>query len=128
MVFGVFDGLHPGHEHFLTEAAKRCHSLTVVVTPKSVVQKLKKRTPKNSFDDRVAKIGEFAAAHDPVIELEVVSGDESTGDWQILKTYKPEVVFLGYDQQQIAGELDRMNMAYEFIGSFEPEKYKSSLL
>jgi len=46
MVFGVFDGLHQGHKHFLQAAAKRCKQLIVVVTVPAVVSVLKKHKPR----------------------------------------------------------------------------------
>ena len=45
MVFGVFDGLHEGHKYLLTEAAKLCDELVVVVTLDEAVATLKGHLP-----------------------------------------------------------------------------------
>ena len=147
MVFGVFDNLHPGHEFFLLEAAKDCDELVVVVTLPEIVSLLKGKTPKKSLEERIGDIRDFFADKKILsrtgVELEffVVAGDKEIGSWNILKQYKPDVIFLGYDQQAIARELDKLKalvlpkleatsfgvFSYKFIESYEPEKYKSSL-
>ena len=121
MVFGVFDGFHPGHKFFLSSASKECGELIVVVTLSEVVSLLKDRSPVYDFDKRVADIKKFNS------QFIVVPGDKKLGSWDVLKTYSPDKIFLGYDQTSIARELDRFKLLYEFIGSYEPEKHKSSL-
>jgi len=121
MFFGVVDGFHPGHAYFLSEAAKKCRELVVVVTRDETVEILKKRRPKNSLDERTTKIGE----HDP--SFIVVPGDETPGEWRVLEDNDFDIVFLGYDQHGIAAELDKMSIPYEFLDSHHPELYKSSL-
>ena len=121
MVFGVFDNFHPGHEYFLTEAAKLCEELTVVVTPSLVVRLLKKADPKNSFDVRLAAICKYN------VRYNVVQGDETLGSWTILQKYSPDIVILGYDQSGLAEELARRDVPYVTLPAHYPEKYKSSL-
>ena len=121
MVFGVFDAFHKGHEYLLTEAKKRCTELVVVVTLPHIVEHMKQRQPHHTLTERMAHIKEFDT------NLNVISGDEAMGEWRVLKTHRPDVVFLGYDQQGIASELDMLGIAYEFIDAHHPEKYKSSL-
>ncbi|MEX0931200.1 MAG: adenylyltransferase/cytidyltransferase family protein [Candidatus Paceibacterota bacterium] len=122
MVFGVFDRLHKGHEYFLSRAQKQCNKLIVVVTPDEVVLKLKQKKPSLGVDERVAKIVSF------ILSAVVVEGDKDIGSWQVLKVHTPDVVFLGYDQQGIAKEMEALNQSYEYIDSFQPERYKTSLL
>jgi len=122
MAFGVFDSLHPGHKSFLSSAAQACDELIVVVTLSEVVELLKGKLPVHSFEDRVSEIIKY----DP--RLTVVSGDAKVGTWDVLKKYSPDKIFLGYDQQSIAKELDRLGLVYEFIKPYHPEKYKSSLM
>ena len=121
MVFGVFDHFHEGHEFFLTSASKMCHELAVVVTPEEAVVLLKGKTPAQDLESRMIIIKKF----DP--KFIVISGDKKVGDWDVFETYRPDKVFLGYDQQSIARELDKMNVPYEFIDSHKPTEYKSSL-
>jgi len=122
MVFGVFDNLHHGHKYFLKEASKRCDKLIVVVTPTEIVELLKKHSPKNSFNERVLKIKEFNS------NFFVISGDSVLGEWNVLKKYPSDIVFLGYDQQEISKELKKMNIPYIFLKPYRSKKYKSSVL
>ncbi len=122
MVFGVFDGLHEGHKYFLTEAAKHCDELIIVVTLPHIVEQIKKQTPKYTFNDRMQAIADFQP------QTKVIAGDSILGDWIILKTHKPDLVIIGYDQDGIAREMKRMNIPHVFIQPFYPEKYKSGLL
>jgi cytidyltransferase-like protein len=122
MVFGVFDNLHKGHTYFLSQAKSKCDELVVVVTLSEVVERMKKKVPRKTFDERVLEIRAF----DPTIT--VVAGDYASGDWNVLRLHKPDAVFLGYDQQGIAREMERLGIAHHFVDSYYPEKYKSSLL
>jgi cytidyltransferase-like protein len=121
MAFGVFDSLHNGHEYFLSEAKAKCLDLIVVVTVPEVVRLLKNKVPRHSLEERIEAIRAFDSS------CTVVAGDTTLGGWEVLKRYAPDVVYLGYDQQGIASEMDKLGIAYEFIGSYFPEKYKSSL-
>ncbi len=122
MVFGVFDTFHKGHEYFLTQAKSRCDNLIVVVTLSEVVALMKKRQPQHTLAERMEQVKNFCP------DSTVIPGDSIMGEWNVFKTHTPDIIFLGYDQQGIAGELDRLGMKYEYIDSFQPEKYKSSFL
>jgi len=122
VVFGVFDGLHAGHQFFLREAAKRCDQLVVVVALTEIVELLKKHPPQYSLDERVLKIKEFNS------EFLVLPSDLVLGRWSVFDKYYPEIVFLGYDQKEIAKELEKIKMPYVFLVSHHPAKYKSSIL
>jgi len=115
MIFGVFDGLHPGHVYFVNEALKKCEHLTVVV------EILKKKTPKYSLEERMSRLKKLNE------NLSVIPGDKMLGEWTVLKENRIDIVFLGYDQQGIARELDKMTKPYIFLPAYYPEKYKSSL-
>ncbi len=122
MVFGVFDGFHPGHQFFLSQARARCERLVVVVALSEVVERMKKRPPLYSYEERVARIKEFDSS------LTVVPSDPGLGDWQVLKNHQPDIVFLGYDQVALGQALADIAMPHAFIDSHYPEKYKSGLL
>lgn len=122
MVFGVFDGFHPGHRYFLTEARARCERLVVVVALSEVVERMKKRPPLYTYEERVARIEEFDSS------LTVVPSDSGLGEWRVLKEHKPEMVFLGYDQVALGQALVDIAMPHTYIGSHYPEKFKSGLL
>lgn len=122
IVFGVFDRLHKGHEYFLSEAKALCGHLTVVVTLPEIVMLMKKKMPRQTLEERLEAIRNFDTA------FNVVPGDATMGEWNVFEKYKPDIVLLGYDQQGIAKELDRLGMKYEYIDAHFPERYKSSLI
>lgn len=122
MVFGVFDGFHPGHQHFLSEALKHCDKLIVVVAHPHIVKALKDRTPYCSLEERLAAVRTFNE------RLEVTQGDEHLGRWTALKTYQPDIVLLGYDQERLGAELAKLHVLTQIITAHFPTKFKSSLI
>ncbi len=122
MVFGVFDGFHEGHQHFLREAVKYCDRLIVVVAHPDVVKKLKNRTPYYTSDERLTAIRAFNK------EAEVIIGDNTIGQWTALKHYQPDIVLLGYDQNQLGAELEKIGARSYVITAHFPTKFKSRLL
>lgn len=122
MVFGVFDGFHPGHRHFLTEASRRCQKLIVVVAVEEMIRLQKKRLPRYGYGERAERIKAF----DP--ELVIVPSDAAPGKWRALREYDPEMIFLGYDQQALAQALTPLDRSFVFIGAHHPDRYKSSLI
>lgn len=122
IAFGVFDGLHEGHQHFLNDAAKECDELFVVIATSQNVEILKGHAPRHSYEERIRAISEFNAS------LKIMPSDPAPGTWEILDEIKPDIAFLGYDQLAIAEELKKKNMPYKILEAYRPEKYKSSLL
>ena len=122
MVFGVFDGLHEGHKHFLGTASEKCEELIVAVAPDEAASTLKGRAPKYPLSTRMDALRAF----DP--KLSVIAGDVLPGSWEIFKTVTPDVVFIGYDQQKLAEALDRFKIPFEELSAFEPQRFKSSLI
>ena len=122
MVFGVFDGLHEGHKYFLREAAKRCDGLIVVVAVDSIVSALKKRFPKNKLDARMHGI----RAENPA--LTVVPGDETEGEWRVLEEYRPDRIFLGYDQTALSEALGASGITLMFLAPHKETIHKSSII
>ncbi len=122
LVFGVFDGLHEGHKYFLSQAKARCEKLLVVLTQNTVVERFKKKHPKHEFEERF----ETLRSYDP--DLTILQGDPEPGSWVILENAKPDIVFLGHDQEALAEELKKHHLPFEYIDALEPERYKSSIL
>lgn len=122
LVFGVFDGLHEGHRHFLNDAKARCDELVVVLARDEIVRLLKNRSPENGLDARTEALSSF----DP--ELHVIPGDTVLGSWGVLERERPDIIFLGYDQSAIAAELKRLDIAIQSLSPFQPEIFKSGLL
>ena len=91
MVFGAFDGLHPGHLDFFKQAKKFGDYLIVSVGTDKNVEKIKGRKPLFNQDERLELIKSLSLVD------EVVLGAE--GDfYQEIKKYAPDVICLGYDQ------------------------------
>ena len=122
MVFGVFDGFHEGHRHFLSEASKGCNALVVVVATDTAARALKGHVPRHALAERIEAVKEFLPG------AEVVAGDDETGSWKVLSAYAPDIVILGYDQDALAEEMKRRSVPHTYLSAYEPERFKSSLL
>ena len=121
MIFGTFDGLHPGHRFFIEQAAKR-GEVTVVVARDSTVERIKGRKPRQSQDKRIAAITQTFSSVRPIL------GDPSDFLAPVRST-RPDLIVLGYDQQLPPGvTIDDLPCVVERLSAFEPERYKSSLL
>lgn len=124
LAFGTFDGLHPGHRHYLNEAAKY-GDLTVVVGRDVNVAKGKGRPPLRDEQARLKAL--IDAGYHAVLG--------STADrYAVFSDVRPDFVCLGYDQQAsikgIEEACSRLGLSAKIvrIDSYEPHIYKSSLL
>ncbi|MBN1540031.1 MAG: 3,4-dihydroxy-2-butanone-4-phosphate synthase [Candidatus Thermoplasmatota archaeon] len=99
MASGVFDLMHPGHLSFLEQAKALGDQLVVVVARDSTVRSLKRHPIMNERSRRemVASIKWVDAA---------VLGYE-TGRYRIVREIEPDIIALGYDQQQDEDTLRR---------------------
>lgn len=122
MVFGVFDGLHPGHQNFLLEAAQSCEKLVVVVARTSIVRKLKGHAPRHGTRVRMNAIRGF------LDHAHIVPSDRTIGKWRVLRDHSPDIVFLGYDQERMAESLTQIKQPFKFLSPHQPKRFKSSLL
>jgi FAD synthetase len=100
-IFGVFDGIHEGHLYFINEAKKEGNHLVAIVARDKVVEGLKGKFPKYSEVDRVNALLKIAD-----IDL-VLLGDPKIGMYNVLKEVKPDIVFLGYDQEALYKNLNQ---------------------
>mgnify|MGYP001567774805 CR=1 FL=1 len=128
LVFGVFDGLHAGHNFLFNTARKYGDKLKVVLTPDEVVFLLKGHAPKFNFEERLKHLKSVDGID------EIIKGDLTLSSWAILDRVKPDVIVLGYDQQTLQEDLlshiqeKGLNIKIYIAAPFEPEKYHSSLL
>ena len=99
VIFGVFDGIHDGHSSFIKDAKKQGNHLVAIVARDSMVLELKGKSPKYNEVDRINNLLESQD-----VDL-VLLGDPTIGVYNILKEVKPDVVFLGYDQQALYDNL-----------------------
>lgn len=100
-IFGVFDGIHDGHLSFIKDAKKEGNHLVAVVARDSVVEELKNKHP---FNNEVERVNALLKIND--IDM-VLLGDPKIGTYNILKEVKPDVVFLGYDQNALHKDLNK---------------------
>ncbi|MFA6392854.1 MAG: adenylyltransferase/cytidyltransferase family protein [Candidatus Paceibacterota bacterium] len=101
LIFGVFDGIHDGHMHFVNEARTHGDHLVAVVARDAVVEELKGVLPKENEVERIKELLKI-----PEIDL-VLLGDPQIGTYNVLKEVKPDIVFLGYDQEALKKDLDK---------------------
>ncbi|MGO8807357.1 MAG: adenylyltransferase/cytidyltransferase family protein [Candidatus Bathyarchaeia archaeon] len=95
---GVFDLLHLGHVRFLEEAKKaggKDAELTVVVARDSTVEKTKGRKPIMSENERCLLVESLKVVDKAVLGYEKFDIAEIIGD------INPDVIALGYDQQDM---------------------------
>ena len=122
MVFGVFDSLHEGHKHFLNRAQEKCDELYVAVAQDAVVESLKGKKPRQNMEERMHALEEYDRS------LNVVEGDTDLGTWKVLRSVRPDIVFVGYDQEAVQAEIKVLSIPAEAVSAYEPDKYKSSFL
>lgn len=122
LLFGTFDFLHPGH-HFVLNEGRRRGDLYVVVARDATVERIKKRLPVHSQEERKAAIEQaFPGAV-------VVLGSDNGDYLKPVRDVSPDLILLGYDQRLPPGVTEGdLPCPVERLPSFEPEKYKSSLL
>ncbi len=95
---GVFDLVHLGHVRFLEEAKKAGGAdakLVVVVARDNTVEKMKGRKPIMSEGQRRALVESLR------IVDEALLGFESLGIGEVVDKVKPDVIALGYDQEEM---------------------------
>ena len=99
---GVFDLLHLGHVKFLEEAKKAGgpnSELVVIVARDSTVEKTKGRKPIMSEDQRCALVESLKVVDRALLGFETLDIGE------VIAKVKPDVIALGYDQEEMAKEV-----------------------
>lgn len=128
-IFGVFDGIHEGHLAFIKEAKALGDKLVAIVARDSEVEKIKGKLPQSN---EVLRINALLKVED--ID-QVFLGDAEQGTYKIVHEVKPNVIFLGYDQQALyenlkeaikKGILPEIEIIYG--QAHKPEVFKSSIL
>ena len=96
---GVFDLLHLGHVKFLEEAKKtggKNAELIVIVARDSTVEQTKGRKPIMSEAQRRALVESLKVVDEAVL------GYENLDIGEVIEKIKPDVIALGYDQEDMA--------------------------
>ena len=74
LVFGTFDGLHDGHRFFLQEARKQGEKLIASVARDEIVERFKKKRPRQTLAERMNALTESN-----VVDT-AVAGDSELGN------------------------------------------------
>jgi FAD synthetase len=118
---GVFDLLHLGHVKFL-EGAKKAGGenakLVVIIARDSTVEKTKGRKPIMSEDQRRTLVESLKVVDEAVL------GYENFEIGEVIENVKPDVIALGYDQEEMEQEVrnyvdkHKLNVKIVRIGKF----------
>jgi len=121
LVFGTFDGLHPGHMYFLQQA-QALGALHVVVAHDETVKKVKNHPPQHTQSERCRVLQKkFPDA--------VVMPGGTSGYLLPVQHISPDLVCLGYDQSLPPGvTADMIPCPMRRLLPMQPERYKSSLM
>jgi FAD synthetase len=129
VIFGTFDGIHEGHREFIRQARKQGEKLVAIIARDEAVKKLKRKTPIN---DELERLNAVLNMED--IDL-VFLGDPEQGTYNILREVNPDIIFLGYDQQDLHNDIVEKikNVALPkieliFGKPYQPELFHSSIL
>ncbi len=99
LVFGTFDGLHPGHVFFLRKSKAKGDELVVAVARDKHVEVLKEKRPDNIEERRRLVVESQACVSQAIL------CDQELGKFDILKTVAPNLIVLGHDQKDLENAL-----------------------
>ena len=121
MVFGAFDGLHPGHLDFFKQAKKYGDFLIVSVGTDKNAKAIKGKKPLFNQKERLALVASVG-----LIDKAVLGAEKDF--YRQIKKYAPVVICLGYDQwateDDVRVELDRVGLKVTKVIRLKP--YKTS--
>jgi FAD synthetase len=126
---GVFDLLHLGHVKFLEYAKKaggENAKLVVIIARDSTVEKTKGRKPIMSEDQRRTLVESLKVVDEAVL------GYENFDIGEVIENIKPDVIALGYDQEDMEKEVrnyvdkNKVNVKIVRIGKFGENTLDSS--
>ena len=127
VIFGTFDRLHKGHISFLSQAKNLGDYLIAVVARDKYVKSAKGGLPLENEKLRIQNLRKINLAD------KVILGSRAHNFYQTLRTYKPVIIALGYDQKpkiwDLKSDLKRHRLSSIKIVRLKPYKpaiYKSS--
>lgn len=127
IVFGTYDFIHPGHISFFKQAKKLGDYLIVVVARDKFVLQSKKHPPKHSDIERVKQIRKLKIVDKAIL------GSRIHNYYRTIRTYKPGIIALGYDQKPKIWELKKDLKKHRLKGlkiirlkPYKPKIHKSS--
>lgn len=124
--FGTFDIVHPGHLHLFEQARKHVDYLITVAARDKTVKQVKSRYPKNQEKVRLKNVKKHNVA-------DLVILGSLRDKYAAIKKYRPDIIFLGYDQtafiDDLKTKLDKFGLKKTKIIRLKPHKpriYKTS--
>ena len=127
LIFGTFDGLHPGHLSLFEQAKDHGDYLIVVVARDKTVKKIKNRFPSRNEMERLGTLQKCKLINEARLGYE-------NNPYGIIREINPDVICLGYDQktftENLPKELEKMKLATKIyrMKPFQPEKYHSLII
>ncbi|PIR78408.1 MAG: FAD synthase [Candidatus Magasanikbacteria bacterium CG10_big_fil_rev_8_21_14_0_10_36_16] len=124
MVFGTFDIVHLGHLNLFRQARKLGDYLVVVVARDKTSKKIKNITLVNNEKERLEFLKNIKSIDQAIL------GDK-IDYYKVIKTEKPDVIALGYDQDNFIDKLEdkikefKLNTKVVRMKSHKPEQHKS---
>ena len=119
MVFGAFDGLHPGHLDFFKQAKKYGNFLIVSVGTDANVAKFKGKKPLFSQKERLELVSNLK-----IVDLAILGAE--TDFYSHIKEFAPNVICLGYDQwateDEVKKELAKVGLVQTKVLRAKPYK------
>jgi len=102
---GAFDLLHYGHVYYLTQAKKMGGDnarLVVIVAKDKTVERLKGSRPIIPEDQRRALVESLKVVDEAIL------GYEDMDMLKVIEKVKPDIIALGYDEEQIEEKLRKL--------------------
>lgn len=122
MVFGAFDGLHPGHLDFFRQAKRHGDFLIVSVGTDKNVVKIKGKPPLFGEKERLKLVENCR-----LVDAAVLGAAKNF--YSHIKKYAPDVICLGYDQwakeSEVKKELGKVGLSKTRVVRLVP--YRSSV-
>jgi len=126
VVFGVFDGIHEGHRDFFRQAREYGDELIAIVGKDAIAEQLKDKKPEYSENERIELVEK-----EKLVDR-VVLGDEELSTYKVLEELNPNIICLGYDQNELGEDLrkwiqeNQKTIQIYHLKSYEPDTHHSS--
>jgi len=124
MVFGTFDGLHPGHLNFFRQARRHGDYLIAVIARNLTVKRLKSHLPIFNERTRLEATKRVKSVNKAVL-------GHKKDYFRVILREKPNIICLGYDQKipgNLAPKIKKRGIKIYRLKSYKPRIYKSSKL
>ena len=127
MVFGTFDYLHAGHENYLRQARELGTEIIAIIAKDKTVRNIKGALPDHNEKQRAKAIQETGWVN------KVILGHPKDKT-KAIKTYRPDIIALGYDQFAFTYNLEKLIIDQKLdtkiirLEPYRPDMYKSSLV